>query len=60
MKDRIVTETDSNGYGKQRVIDRMKKGYKVSSSSIKVKEGGGYYAVYTLVRKNWLERLFNL
>ena len=59
-KNKIITETDCNGYGKKRVTEKINAGYKVSSSATKVDNSGGYYTVYTLVKKNWLERLLNL
>ncbi len=59
MKAKLITVSDSNGYGKKRIEEVIKSGYKVSSSGTKV-DNRGYYTVYTLIRKNWLERLLNL
>lgn len=57
--NKIITETDCNGYGKQRVCKLLDKGYKVISCDTKITDAG-YYSVFTLIKKNWLERLFKL
>lgn len=60
MPDHIINISDSNGYGKKRVNDAIEAGYKISSSCTTSQSGGGYYTVFVLVRKNWLERLLKL